>query len=97
MRLIGEDIIEAFIKDHPKAKKSVEAWRGAMKGNTLRHFADLKKLIGSADYVKPYTVFNISKNKYRLISKIVYGIEAIQVEDIITHEEYKSGEWRRKP
>jgi len=96
MRVIGEDIIEAFVKEHPIAKKSVRAWQQAITGNTFRHFADLKRFIRNADYVKPYTVFNISKNKYRLISKVVYGIHAVQIESIITHKEYDTGKWRQK-
>lgn len=95
MRVIGEDIIEAFVKEHPMAKKSVEAWLRVIKNNVFRHFADLKGFIRSADYVKPYTIFNISKNKYRLISQVVYGIQAVQVERIIAHKEYDTGKWRR--
>ena len=95
MQVFGRDIIEAFGREHRKARKSVEAWRQAMEANTFRHFADLKGIIRSADYVKPYTVFNISKNKYRLIAQIAYGIETVRVVDILSHAEYDLGRWRR--
>jgi hypothetical protein len=49
MQVFGRDVIEAFGKAHPKARKSVEAWRQAMETNTFRHFAGLKGIIRSAD------------------------------------------------
>jgi mRNA interferase HigB len=97
MQVLGRDVIEAFGKAHPKARRSVEAWRQAMETNTFRHFADLKGMIRSADYVKPYTVFNISKNKYRLIAQVAYGIETVRIVDILTHAEYDAGRWKRGP
>lgn len=95
MKVFGEDIIGAFTRAHPAAGKSVEAWRYPIEANVFRHFADLKKVIGSADYVKPYTVFNISKNKYRLIAQVSYGIQEVGIVGIVTHEEYSKGKWRR--
>ncbi|HBL17456.1 MAG: hypothetical protein A2X36_12685 [Elusimicrobia bacterium GWA2_69_24] len=97
MEVIGWDIVAAFLRDHPKAMKSLKAWRQVMEGNTFRHFMDLKKVVGSADYVKPYTVFNISKNKYRLIAQVSYPLEAVRVQSVLTHEQYDTGKWRHGP
>lgn len=95
MEVIGWDAAEAFLRGHPKAKKSLEAWREAMESEAFRHFADLKRVVRSADYVKPHTVFNISKNKYRLIAQVSYGIQWVRIMSILTHEEYDRGSWRR--
>ncbi|MBI5211324.1 MAG: type II toxin-antitoxin system HigB family toxin [Elusimicrobia bacterium] len=97
MEVFGWDIADAFLRDHPKATKSLEAWRQVMQDNSFGHLADLKRVIRSADYVKPHTVFNISKNKYRLIAQVSYPLEAVRIESILTHEEYDSGKWRRGP
>jgi mRNA interferase HigB len=95
MQVIGWDIVESFLRDHPKAKRSLNAWRQAMEADIFRHFAELKRVVASADYVKPYTVFNISKNKYRMIAQVAYGIQAVRVVSVLTHEQYDRGSWRR--
>lgn len=96
MEVIGWDIVEVFLRVHPKAKKSLEAWRKAMESEAFRHFADLKRVVRSADYVKPHAVFNISKNKYRLIAQVSYGIQWVRIEKVMTHDEYDRGSWRRE-
>ncbi len=67
-----------------------------MSMNTYKHFNELKQTFGPADYVRPYTVFNISGNKYRLISLINYQITTVAVENVLTHTEYDKGKWRNK-
>ncbi len=39
-------------------------------------------------YVKPYTIINISGNKYRLVILIVYTNRQIHVYKVMTHNEY---------
>ena len=41
-----------------------------------------------ADFVNPYTVFNIGGNKYRLSVKIEYARQLIFVKTIETHARY---------
>jgi len=66
-----------------------------MEANRFKHFIDLKKAFGSADQVKPYTVFNISGNKYRLIAVVDYPIQSVSIECVLTHGEYDEGRWRK--
>ncbi|MBI4357989.1 MAG: type II toxin-antitoxin system HigB family toxin, partial [Candidatus Omnitrophica bacterium] len=63
--------------------------------NSFKHLNELKQTFGSADYVRPYTVFNISGNKYRLITLVNYQIRTVFVEQILTHREYDRGKWRK--
>lgn len=65
-----------------------------MKSNDFRSLVDLKKTFGAADYVRPYTVFNIGGNKYRLIAVIDYELVLASISDILTHEEYDKRRWR---
>lgn len=66
-----------------------------MESNSFKHFVDLKKNFGSADQVKPYTVFDISGNKYRLITVVDYGLQSVSIECVLTHAEYNEGRWRK--
>lgn len=95
MRLVGRDTIQAFIERYPDSQNSLKSWVQAVEVNQFKHFNDLKKTFGSADYVRPYTVFNISGNKYRLIALVNYQIETVSVQKILTHHEYDKGKWRK--
>lgn len=55
----------------------------------------MKKTYGSADYVDPYTVFNIKGGSYRLIVKIEYRWQLIFVKGVLSHDEYEKGGWKK--
>lgn len=65
-----------------------------MEANRFRNPVAIKQVIRSADYVKPYWVFNISGNKYRLIALVDYELELVFIEGIYTHADYDKGKWR---
>ena len=56
---------------------------------------ELKKTFGSADQVKPHTVFDISGNKYRLIAVVDYAFQSVSIEYVLTHAEYGKERWRK--
>ncbi len=64
------------------------AWERIIADKNYSNFNDLKKTFPSADYVPKYTIFNISGNKYRLISEIDYLSNVVNVKQIWTHAEY---------
>ena len=66
-----------------------------MESNSFKHFVDLKKTFGSADQVKPRTVFDISGNKYRLIAVVDYTLQSMSIECVLTHAKYDEGRWRK--
>jgi len=45
-------------------------------------------MFGSADYMPPFTVFNIAGNKYRLITTVHYGSKSVFIRWMLTHSEY---------
>jgi mRNA interferase HigB len=40
-------------------------------------------------------VFNIGGNKYRLIAAIHFNTQLLYVRDILTHQEYDAGKWKK--
>ena len=40
------------------------------------------------------TVFNIGGNKYRLIARIRYDYQLVNVRFVLTHAEYDQGDWK---
>ena len=95
MRLNRRERIVQFIGGHKDAATSLNAWAKAIESRDFKHLVDLKGTLGSADYVKPYVVFDIAGNKYRLIALINYGLGIASVERVLTHAEYDHGKWRR--
>ena len=88
MRVLGREKILTFIKKHPDAASSLRAWIQNMECNHFKHIHELKHTFRSADSVRPYTVFNISGNKYRLIVSINYDSKTVFVRFVGTHQEY---------
>ncbi|MBI2532282.1 MAG: type II toxin-antitoxin system HigB family toxin [Deltaproteobacteria bacterium] len=95
VKLIGRDLIQLFARKHPDSRSSLKSWTQAMESNSFKHFVELKKTFGSADQVKPHTVFDVSGNKYRLIAVVDYALQSVSIECVLTHAEYGEGRWRK--
>jgi mRNA interferase HigB len=78
-----------------EAEAPLQYWYWVAKKAKWRNLAEVKKDFGSADYVAPYTVFNIGGNKYRLIVTIKYKWQMVYIRHILTHREYDEGGWKR--
>jgi mRNA interferase HigB len=55
---------------------------------------DTKSDFPHADPVGRFTVFNIKKNEYRLITVIHYNRFKVYIRAILTHSEYDKGKWK---
>ena len=95
MRVIGRDRISEFAQKYPDSYSSLSTWCQMMERNSFEHFHHLKRTFGSADSVKPYTIFNIGGNKYRLITLVDYQLSAVKVEYGLTHSEYDREKWKK--
>lgn len=96
MLVVGTGAVYNFVGRYPDSRSSLTAWLQLMNLNDYKHFNHLKQTFGSVDYVKPYTVFDISGNKYRLISLIDYQSTTVAVKNVLTHVEYDKDKWRNK-
>ncbi len=95
VKVIGRDLIQLFARKHPDSGSSLKSWMQAMESNSFKHFVELKRTFGSADQVMPHTVFNISGNKYRLISVVDYVLQSVSIDCVLTHAEYSRGRWKK--
>lgn len=95
MILIGQRKIAKFIRKHPLAKASLERWVVLITENNFDSFPHLKSVFLMADYVQPYTVFNIGGNDFRLIAQISYLDKTIIIDSIFTHAEYDKETWKK--
>ncbi len=85
---------DAVVRDHT-LESALNAWYKVAKDANWRNLADVKKVYSHADFVDPYTVFNIRGGNYRLIVKIEYRWQMIFVKSVLTHQEYDKGSWKK--
>jgi mRNA interferase HigB len=89
MQIIYIERLDAFAKKHAHARRSLAAWKAATlkaqwttKQDVLKDFPRAK--IISEDRAR----FEIVHNIYRLIARIFYRMESVEVRFIGTHNEY---------
>ena len=95
MHIITRRRIREFVAHHPDSDSSLDNWYRIVKRAEYHSFNDLKQHFRSADYVDGYVVFNISGNKYRLITAIHFDRKKVYIRDILTHQEYDRNKWKR--
>lgn len=95
MNINGLEKLEAFRRKHSDAKSLFDSWVDVLQNNDYQSRTDLKATFSnSVDYDKPFTIFDIGGNKYRLIAIVDYNIQVVLVHEIMTHAEYDK--WNKK-
>ncbi|MCD6585414.1 MAG: type II toxin-antitoxin system HigB family toxin [Desulfobacteraceae bacterium] len=94
MHVITRKRLLEFSKKYSNTKESLDRWYRIVKNTDFTSFSNLQKTFPIADQVGRLTVFNISRNKCRLIAYIVYARKRIYIRNILTHSEYDKGKWK---
>ena len=90
LTLYGEKVIHDFGRKHPHSRKPLARFAVLVSTGQWKHFPELKQTFPAADYA-PETgtvIFNIGGNKYRLIARVDFEEEILNVEAVMTHEDY---------
>jgi len=78
---------------------ALDAWYRAAKSAKWKSLEEVRRTYSHADGVpvgdRVYTVFNVSGNRYRLITEIFYEAQTILVRHVMTHAEYDNGDWKK--
>ncbi len=88
MHVISRRALREFWEVHPAAKDSLATWFHLMEHSDLADFNATRGTFGAADYVAPYTVFDVGGNKYRVITVIHYDRRRVYIRHVFTHAEY---------
>jgi mRNA interferase HigB len=88
MELRGELLIDEFIEQYPHSKSPLTDWAKKVKDAHWKNFPELRETYPSADYVRPYVIFNIGGNKFRMVATVLFSKERVRVERIMTHKQY---------
>jgi mRNA interferase HigB len=79
----------------PALESPISEWHKVTKSATWDSLIDVRKVYPHADFVDPYTVFNIKGGAYRLIVKIEYRWRLVFVKHLLRHHEYDKGDWKK--
>lgn len=99
MRVISPKPLREFWERHPDAERPLRLWYKKATSAAWFSRQDLRHTYSHADSVRgkegdTLTIFNIGGNKYRLVARIRYDYQLINVRTVLTHKEYDKGEWR---
>jgi len=93
------------IKSYPDAANEIKAWLGIVEAVRWRNFEEVRRMFKDADLVDGYVVFNIRRNRYRLITVIHYSKTTserqteghVYIRSFLTHKEYDNrSRWDRR-
>ena len=95
MHIISKKALREFWEKYPDSQTSLVRWFKLINKQELKHFAELRTVLPSADQVGDLIVFNIGGNKYRLIVSIHFNRQKVYVRHVLTHAEYDKRDWKR--
>lgn len=88
MHIISKKALQMFWVKHPQAKAPLEAWYRVVSLTSFEHFAAIKQAFNAADYVPPFTVFDVGGNNFRVIAVIHYNRQKLYIRNVFTHADY---------
>lgn len=96
MHIISRKALRDFANEHKDAETPLDDWYRTVKRASWNSIIDVRKTYPHADAAGDFTVFNIGGNKYRLATYIKYRSRRVYIRQVMTHEEYSRGDWRKR-
>jgi len=99
VRVISLKLMREFWERHPGAAEPLKGWYKTACNAQWSSLQAVRQTYRHADGVKmsggeTLTVFNIGGNKYRLVARIRYDYQLVNIRAVMTHQEYDQGKWK---
>lgn len=99
MRVISLKPLRDFWERHPDAEQPLRQWYRTATAAQWSNLQEVRQTYPHADGVQiaagdTLTVFNIGGNKYRLVARVRYDYQLINIRAVLTHAEYDAGKWK---
>lgn len=106
MRIVRANELAKFAERHPNTRASLNNWARLMREGSFKSIIELRETFGRVSPMKvrprrfnrnsiTLTVFNISGNDARLIAVVQYAKQVVIIDQVLTHDEYDAGNWRK--
>lgn len=93
MNVIKKKTLDGYAARYADAAEPLASWRKIFEKSDFMDIHGVRAVLPSADFVDPYTIFNIKGNHYRLITIIHYRYKRVYIRAFFTHAEYD--QWNR--
>jgi mRNA interferase HigB len=99
LRVISLKLLRDFWEKHPDAQLPLRQWYKLACSANWKSLQEVRCTFSHADAVTTnngdtLTVFNIGGNKYRLIVRIRYEYQLVNVRFVLTHKDYDRQTWK---
>jgi mRNA interferase HigB len=94
MRIVSRKAIREAAVRHSEWNASLNAWYKIAKNAYWKNFSDLRNSWRNSDVVGPFVVFDIGRNRCRLIATIKYRWRMVYIRRILSHAEYDQKDWQ---
>ena len=88
MHIISIKMLREFWQKHPESEKVLREWHLIVEHTDFKSFNHIRETFNSAEYVPPYTVFDIGGNNYRVVVIVRYRFKKVFVHKVLTHRQY---------
>lgn len=105
VHIVTRKHLSEAMQEYPDAANEIKVWLAIVEHVRWHNFAELRLMFRDADYINVYVVFNIRRNRYRLITVIHYAKTTnerqteghVYIRSFLTHKEYNDPRnWDRK-
>jgi mRNA interferase HigB len=105
VHLVTRKHLSEAMQEFPDAANEIKAWVVIVEGVRWHNFAEVRLMFRDADYIDGYVVFNIRRNRFRLITVIHYAKTTdekrteghVYIRSFLTHKEYNDPrKWDRR-
>jgi mRNA interferase HigB len=92
--------LRAFWQRHPDAEEPLRLWYKTATEAAWSSLQDVRRTYPHADGVRTadgdaLTVFSVGGTKYRLVARMRYDYQLINVRVVMTHHEYDKDKWKQ--
>jgi mRNA interferase HigB len=105
VHIVTRKHLSEAMQEYPDAANEIKAWVVIVEGVRWHNFAEVPRMFRDADYIDGYVVFNIRRNRFRLITVIRYAKTTdakrreghVYIRSFLTHKEYNDRrKWDRR-
>jgi len=100
-RIVSPVRVKDYAKQFPAAQPALMHWLKTVRDAEWRNPAELKSAFNDVDPVtvesgRTVYVFNIERNRHRLIAAIHFNTQTVYVLRIMSHKEYDRNRWKEE-